>query len=270
MRNQRQQLILNILRNENECRVTDLAERCNVSTVTIRKDVQQLEDQGVLRRYHGKVVLASDLLQSVTLRSSESPEKKRSIARTAVDMLQNYRSVALDSGTTTTAIARELRQRGSQLNPLNIVTNSLPVAQNLVPSYHTISIAGGILLSHSMCTAGPDAMNFLKGFRTDIAFIGATGLRPQDGLATNHRQEGEIKRALIATAHKVVAVLADDKFFADAFYCFAGFEQLDAIITTHGAEDSPALDYLLEKGVEVIFADDHYPLQGRKEDQTES
>jgi len=256
MTNMRRQQILELLAKRKFMRVTELAATFGVSEITIRKDLTAMEEDGLVVRSHGKVALPPNDGIPYRLRNELNNLKKLSIAKVAVDMLSNVRSVALDAGTTTSLIAQLM----VNVHPMSIVTNSLTAANILAASNHSVSVTGGVLLAHSMCMIGPDAEEFLSRVKTDIAVVGCTGVRADGGFCTGIRFEASVKHAVLNTGMKTVAVLDDSKFSVTGMNAFASVDEVDTIITTHGAEELENFRRLQDRGTEVIFADDIYPL----------
>lgn len=258
MVNNRRQSILDMLKKEKYIKTSTLADAFSVSQVTIRKDIAEMEAAGLVVRFHGKIMLSETTTMPYIMRNEMNNAKKLAIAKVAADMVRNVSSITLDAGTTTAMIAQEIF---NLTPPLSVVTNSISIASDLTPSKHTVSLSGGIVLSHSMCVIGPDTEEYLKKLQTEIAFIGCTGVRDDIGLCTGLQLEGCAKRALMGTGKKVVAVFDDSKFTNTGMHMFANFSDLDAIITTHGDVPPVTLERLKELGVDLIYADDLYPVK---------
>ena len=247
----RRQQIVEEIKKQKYTRVSELAGKFDVSQVTIRKDLTALEKQGILVRYHGKVALAELPSVSYLERSEKNMDKKALIASAAASMIKDGDSIALDAGSTVNCIAEVL----SGLSGHNIITNSITAAATLEHSANTVTVVGGQLVGQSHCTVGPDAEEYLSGIKTNIAFIGCSGVRGDTGICTGLRLEGGVKQALMHSAEKVVAVFDDSKFSSGSMYMFGDFSEFDTVITTTPGTDLEALDRLKRLGVEVIFAD---------------
>ena len=248
----RRQQIMEEIKKQKFTKVSDLAIVFDVSQVTIRKYLQELEAEGAIVRYHGKIALAESPAISYNVRSKQNNHKKIAIAKVAADMIRNARTVALDAGTTTTLIAQEI----AKMDKLSIVTNSLMVANTLEHSTSSINIVGGQMVGQSMCTVGPDAEEYLGRIKTELAFVGCTGVRGTQGLCTGLRLEGSIKQAIMRTGERVVAVFDDSKFQTASMYVFSDFSNIDTIITTRPEVRPEAMDRIEELGIQVIYADE--------------
>jgi len=216
-----------------------------------------MEAEGLITRLHGKVMLSDRTTYTYALRSKLHSVKKQAIAKAAMDLIRDVTSITLDAGTTTELIAQELLLSKSQPR-LNIVTNSLGIAQMLSSSAHDLSLAGGIVLGQSACCVGPDTEEYLSQLRTEIAFVGCTCVRPLEGLCTGLRLEASVKQAMIRSSNRVVAVFDDSKWFNSSIHMFCDFSSIDTIITTRSENTPPGLEKLQEMGVEIIYADDRY------------
>src|SRR5262249_12667406 len=159
-----------------------LANRFSVSAVTVRADLAALEAEGALVRSHGGA-LKLDSAQDVPVGVKETQRRaeKARIARAAVQMIEGDQTIILDSGTTTPAIARELRR--APRSPLTVITNAIPIATELagLPGIRVIQL-GGIVREMSLSTVGPQSEQMLQGLRADRAFMGVDGLDEDAGL----------------------------------------------------------------------------------------
>lgn len=223
----------------------------DTSPVTIRKDVAALAQDNLVVKYHGKISLSENCPIPYALRSESNNQKKLAIAKAALPLLEKARSIALDSGTTTSIFANELLT----LPPMNIVTNSLAVANVLLTSEHDVSLTGGQLSGHSKCLIGPDTEEYLSRVKTDYAFISCTGIRDGVGLCTGMRLEASVKKALLKAGIRVVALIDDSKFFTTSMFVFADFSEINILVTNREVENLDCIRRIQDMGVQVIFAD---------------
>ncbi len=252
--NPRIQYILSALMDHNMMTVSELSEKLGVSTVTVRKDVRALAEQNLIVRQHGKVMLPTSGQQNYLpfqMRSMTQSEEKRCIAAAAAAMIEKNDAIILDSGTTTLAIADQLRG----CSPVNLATNSVSIAHLLSESNHMISLAGGQMLNHSMCTAGPDAENFFHSIQAEKAFIGISGVWDDLSLTTGLRPEAATKMAMIQAAKKVIVVAANDKFHRSQMFNFCAADKIDVIITTWPELPPHILQQIERHHIQLIYAD---------------
>ena len=248
---ERQRDIEQMLMTERKVLVDDLSKRFGVSEVTIRKDLTELENRGVLLRTHGGAVLAEkpEMVIPLHRRSAEQIIEKNTIARAAASRIRDGESILLDTGSTTLSVARELRGRN-----LNIVTNSVLIAAELANDEQiNVIVLGGTLRRSSLALMGTLALEQLRNLHVDRAFMGASGFDPKTGFSCQNLIEAETKRAMLKTAHEVVMLVDRSKFEHSAFAPFCGIKEIDCVIT-----DAPlpklAADALHKTNVEVVVA----------------
>ncbi|WP_455502368.1 DeoR/GlpR family DNA-binding transcription regulator [Gemmiger sp.] len=220
--------------------VAELAEEYGVSTMTIRRDLARLEQEGLVTvEYGGAILRQPSLLENDMLQKQTSfPEEKRRIAEAALAFVQDGDSVFVDGGTTACEVARLLPRR----KDLQVMTNSLPAA-NILAACDTIrlTLCPGEYRALSMAFLGQLTDEFLSSFRFDVLFLGVEGV--QDGIFVPNEGDGTTKRKLIGQANTVVC-LADHSKFGQAFhYRIAGLEQVDHLITDSGLPEEQAALY---------------------------
>lgn len=254
---ERQNEILSLLDQENKIYVADLGQKFNVSEVTIRKDLKELEERGLLKRVHGgaekvrheRVAVESTMSELMVLNIAE----KQAIARKALSFVEDGDALLLDASTTTRQLALILVD--SDIKNLTIITPSLEIAHDLCvrDDYQTILIGGIVRPSLGTCM-GPLAINMLKGLHADKAFIGVNGIDPIVGLTTQHILECEVKRTIIESSTRSFVLADSSKFNAVALGVVAPVTSVDYIISN--AKLSPSLKTRIEEcGVEVIVAE---------------
>ncbi|KUJ68419.1 decarboxylase [Streptomyces albus subsp. albus] len=247
--NERLAAITTALRETERLSVAELAELTGASEMTIRRDLEQLAEQGVLERYRGGA-------RSLVLRGEEPPfglriregvAVKRRIAAEVGRLVADGESVVVDSGTTCLEVARVLAGRQITAMPL-----SLHAAQVLTapPATATVLLPGGEARRGELAVTGPLAESSLAALRFDTAVIGCCGLTPADGLTAYDLADAAVKRAAMASARRVIAVAEATKFSRTALAFVAPTEAFDLVITDESA--APAdLDALRAAGVAV-------------------
>jgi DeoR/GlpR family transcriptional regulator of sugar metabolism len=252
MQEQRMQEIFEILQGEKIVKISDLADSFGVSQVTMRKDIAELEDMGLVIKYHGKVSLAKSGPIPYSDRQNENYANKLLIAKRAAELIRGCGSIMLDAGTTTMLIAEQIQS----FDPINIITNSLSVASTLSRSNHNVTILGGILLNKSMCTVGPETQEELAKMEVEKLFIGCTGIRGAIGLTTGVATEAAVKRDMVKIAREVIAVFDDTKFEQVGIEMFAKFTDIDKIITTRPKKRPASLNAIEQLDVQIIYANE--------------
>lgn len=228
--------------------VAELSTELGVSSATIRRDLQLLEDQRMLRRTHGGAV-AEGVLYELPLRykAARRQEEKSRIAAAAARRVADGMVVGFTGGTTTTEVARSLFDR----RRLTIVTNALNIAGELaIRADLKVVVTGGTARPESYELVGPLAEQALDDLNVDIAFVGVDGIDADAGLTTHHEVEAHTNRALIERARRVVVVTDSTKVGRVAFARISSIDRVHELVTDDGAPTIP-LRALVEAGVAV-------------------
>jgi DeoR family transcriptional regulator of aga operon len=223
---ERRRAIVDIISREGRALVKDLSRGFRTSQVTIRKDLEVLHAQGFLYRTHGGALpFREGALADPTLREKEKLYRKEKlrIAAAAARMVQENQVIILDSGTTTTAIARALRH----LQQLTIVTNAVNIAAELAGSQLEVILTGGTLRKNSFSLVGPIAEDTLRRLNADIFFLGVDGFDVNYGLSTPNLLEAKVNRVMVEVARQTVVVCDSSKF---------GRRSLSLIVPTSAAQ----------------------------------
>lgn len=215
--------------------VADLAALTGASEMTIRRDLDHLAAQGLLERYRGgaRTLLLRGEEPPFALRVQEEADAKRRIAAQAAALLSDGESVVLDSGTTCLEVARALEPRRLTVVPLSLhAVNALAAAPRL-----TLLVPGGRPRPGELSFTGPLTEASLAALRFDTAIIGCCGLTSSDGLTAHDLEDAAVKRAAIASAHRVIAVTEAAKLSRTALAFVAPASDLDAVVTDTSAPD---------------------------------
>jgi len=246
---ERQRAILELLRRDGRVLVVDLARQFHTSQVTIRKDLEILHVKGQIHRTHGGALPTRDgALEDPTLREKEKLHRKEKlqIAAAAARMVSEGQVVILDSGTTTTAIARALRN----FQNLTIITNAVNIAAELSGSALEVILTGGSLRMNSFSLVGPLAEETLHKLHADILFLGVDGFDVQYGPSTPNLLEAKVNRAMIEISKVAVAVCASRICWNRSLSLIAPPSSLQHVITDSGVPKAE-LSALKKSGVEV-------------------
>lgn len=247
---ERRQHILTVLRQDGRVLAADLSRHLGVSEDTIRRDLRELAQAGALQRVHGGALPRSPSDPQFAVRERESPAAKAGIARAAAKLVTPHSVVILDAGTTTVQIAHAL----SRDLPATVVTNSPPIAIAL-SDHHRIKVIvlGGELYTLSLAAIGPATIEALASIHADLCFLGVAGIHPDAGTSILAHEEVFVKRAMIASAVRVVAVASGEKLGTLAPFGVAPITSLGAIVTERDVPDSVLAPYR-EREIEVIQA----------------
>lgn len=245
---ERQRKIVSIVEEYGSIEVTDLAGYFDVTTETIRRDLSELQAKRLVKRVHGGAVSWKSFEPLVSKRTDENDEDKRRIASRAVEELPDAGSVLIDAGSTLLRFAEAI-PAGRELH---VVTNSLPTAQAVANSQSNhVSILGGEIRTDTMSVVDAQAVEEVRQLHVDVLFISTDGASI-NGLTTPYSYEASLKRAMIAAARTVVALIDPSKFDHDQMLRFASWDDIDTLIT--GVETSrETLDGIRSLGVEVVL-----------------
>jgi DeoR family transcriptional regulator of aga operon len=208
---ERRREILELLQADGRVLVSDLAGRFRTSLITIRKDLEVLHHQGELERTHGGALpMKTGALKDRSLQEKEGMHRRQKlrIAEAAAHMIRHGQVIILDSGTTTTAIARACRHFKS----LTIVTNATNIAAELADTPVEVILTGGVLRKNSFSLVGPLAEESLRKLSADLLFLGVDGFDVRYGLTTPNLLEARVNRAMAESARRTVVVCDASKF----------------------------------------------------------
>src|ERR1035437_248425 len=208
---ERRNHLLKLILRDGRVLVSEMSDALGISRITIRKDLDYLESKGLVLRTHGGALTPQEsTLQDPTLQEKEQKQlkEKQHIAKAAASLVEDGHCVLLDSGTTTTAIARELRR----FSHLTVITNAVNIATELAGTDFEVILIGGIVRKNSFSLVGPLAEDMLAEMHADILFLGVDGFDLDIGLTTPNLLESRVNRAMVGAASKVVAVCDSTKF----------------------------------------------------------
>ena len=234
----RRDRILEAVAREGYVSLGSLSEEFGVAPVTIHRDLDLLEGEGLLERIHGgarSVIGRRPIQTDFSGRESQMRMQKDSIARRAIEEIPDGATVFLDSSTTVLAMAPYLEAEPGR--GLTVVTNSPALAARLVaPHVHVIVLPGELDQSLRAIT-GRWTVEFLEQLSLNVAFASAAGITDGDGLMTTQRELAEIVKVAFARSQRRIALLDSSKFGVSALLSMAPKEQLDLVITDFGLSD---------------------------------
>jgi len=230
--------------------VGDFSQKLDVSEVTIRKDLAQLEEMGCLIRTRGGAQIAEDIrfLKTIEVRQHEQMEAKQCIARKARELIREGETIYLDAGSTCLLLARELRDSN-----LRVVTNSIDVMVllNDCPEISLISL-GGSYRKEAGSFIGPMAIEALRMLNIETCFLGTTGFSARGVFSSQNLIESQLKQKVLEVSRRRIVLADSAKFGREAFSIFARAGDVDVLVTDK--------DFTHEKdlkafGLEVVTAD---------------
>jgi DeoR/GlpR family transcriptional regulator of sugar metabolism len=232
---QRQELILEQVREHGAVRVSDLAERFGVSDMTVRRDLDVLARRRLVAKVHGGATTIGsgthepDFGEKVDRQRAE----KEAIAAAAAALVEPGTAVGLSAGTTTAALARAL----TDVPDLTIVTNSMAVAEVFrgAGPRRTVILSGGIR-TPSEALVGPVAVAALRSLNLDVVFLGVHGMSAASGFTTPNLMESETDRALVEAGHRLVVVADSTKWGTAGISTIAELAEADVLVTDTGLD----------------------------------
>jgi DeoR family transcriptional regulator of aga operon len=248
---ERRREILALLNRDGRVLVKDLAKHFRISQITIRKDLEFLDSQGVVQRTHGGALpLQAGALLDPSLREKEKLHRKQKvlIAEAAARLVEEGQSVLLDSGTTTTAIARALKDMAQ----LTVITNAINIAAELAGTNVEVILTGGMLRKNSFSLVGPLAERTLRQLSADVLFLGVDGFDTKAGLFTPNLLESEVNRAMVEIARRTIAVCDSSKFGRRSLCNIMPVTAVQEVITDKQIPKSD-LQALKEAGIRVTI-----------------
>jgi DeoR/GlpR family transcriptional regulator of sugar metabolism len=248
----RRMKILEWLQEEGSARVRDLSAAFAVSEATIRQDLERLDADGYITREHGGAYLKSvpQQVQSMSLHHIENMDRKQRIGRAAAELVGDHETIIIDSGTTTTQFAENLRSR----QDLNIITNALNIALMLGANpTNTVHMPAGQFKAPTLSLSGEKSSDFFVGIYAEKLFLATAGISFEAGLTYPAIGDIYVKRAMIKAASKVYLLADSTKIGRTSFSSLGSVDLVDTLITDDGISDADRQG-LEKRGVEVIVA----------------
>jgi len=225
----RRKYILDTLKETGSVRVDQLAETLGVTQMTIRRDLDKLEDDVSVKRTHGGAVLYSHLHdeEAYDEKKEKNKEVKQGIAKIANQMIRENATVLLDAGTTTYELAQLLKYR----KDLIIITGDLTIASILYRSNNDVYFIGGKLERKTGTVMDTDCESFLNYINIDYVFLGTSAVSDDGYLSTTTLSKANLKKRIFKIAHKRVLLVDHTKFGIEAFAKIVPLKAFDAVIT---------------------------------------
>jgi DeoR/GlpR family transcriptional regulator of sugar metabolism len=234
--NQRKDKILELLAEDGSAKVINLAKLFKVTEVTIRQDLEKLEKDGLLVREHGGAFLKNikDQVGSFSLTHQENLDKKELIATKCLEYIESGDSIILDSGSTTTEIAKKLKG----FKNLTVITNSLNIALMLgVEPGIELIVTGGEFKPPTLSLTGQKAADFFKGIYVQKLFLATAGLSLKAGLTYPSISDLVVKKAMIDAAETTFLVADSTKIGKSSFASLGALSLINYVITDFGINE---------------------------------
>ncbi|HLR90039.1 MAG TPA: transcriptional repressor AgaR [Balneolaceae bacterium] len=247
---ERRDSIIQLIRKDGKVRVDNLAEQFDVSSVTIRNDLDFLEKKGILHRTHGGALIRKNVYEDPTLEEKQKlfQKEKQRIGEKAVELINDGDSILLDSGTTAMEIAYRLTDKKN----LTVMTNALNIGLKLGAHENlNVMLTGGLLRKESFSLVGPEAEATIGNYYFDKLFLGVDGLDIKFGLTTPNPMEAQLNRTMVDRAQQVIAIADSSKFGRHSFSYICDVDVISTIITDSNISSRYETE-LLRKNINVI------------------
>jgi DeoR/GlpR family transcriptional regulator of sugar metabolism len=245
---ERRRLILETLRSDGKVLATDMSHRLGVSPDTIRRDLGELAEQGLLTRVHGGALPLAQIPPGFAARRRRHRAAKAGIGRAAVGLARDGQLILIDGGTTALEVARAL----PEALRATVLTHSPPVAVVLAehPAVEVV-LVGGELSKHAVVTVGAAAVEALRAVRADLCFLGVCAVHPEIGVTTMELEERHVKRAMVDVSAEVVALAEAEKIGTAGPYVVSPIDELTHIATETGVPEEVLVPYRT-LGIEIL------------------
>jgi DeoR/GlpR family transcriptional regulator of sugar metabolism len=248
LKEERQQLILEKLGTDKKVTLVDLGQLLNVSYDSVRRDVIELEDKGLLKKVHGGAIAHSYLSMKPSKGLGIVNTEFVTIAKKALKLLENNKIIIMDGGTTNFYIAEQIPKNLE----LTIVTNNPHLATALAehPKIEII-LLGGSFYKRYQITIGSKTIQDLEHIQADLYFMGINSISIENGLAIRHYEESILKQKMMNVSRKTVTCVLEEKINRKENYSVCNFTDLDYLITSLNPSDE-LLSGFKSKGVEIL------------------
>jgi DeoR family transcriptional regulator, aga operon transcriptional repressor len=230
--------------------VKEISKEFDISEVTVRKDLEVLEKRGILSRVHGGAILNQSSVHDIALTEKEHiyPKEKQLIGEKASQLIREGDVILLDSGSTTTQIARNIKFK----KDIKVITNAVNIASELAGSEIEVILTGGFLREKSFSLVGPIAEDTLRHINADKLFLGVDGIHFEFGLTTPNLMEARVNQLMIKKSLEVILVSDSSKFGKRSMSFISDVSSIQQVITDNGIHDDD-LRELEELGVKVFL-----------------
>lgn len=247
----RHEEIMKLINKDRFVRVSYLSKLFDVSEETIRRDLDKLESDGLLKKLHGGAVPIDisniSNIKPIQERSSENIDEKTIIARLALELIDDDDTLILDTGSTIFQFARIIGNK-----KLTAITNDISIAYELSQKNSiNLIMPGGIKRQGSYNLVGTDCEKAIGAFNVNKVFISASGIKLQQGLTSSNNADASVKKAMMKSAAQVICLVDHSKFGKAALLSFASFKDIDILVTDAPVEKSYA-EALLDAGVKIV------------------
>ncbi|MCG8636999.1 MAG: DeoR/GlpR family DNA-binding transcription regulator [Desulfobacterales bacterium] len=248
--NHRQEKIVQLVRETGFATVEEMARVFNVTPQTIRRDINTLDREGKIARYHGGAAPSGSAENvAYTRRQTLLREEKKEIAKAVADLVPDNSSLFINIGTTTEQVARALIRH----HKLKVITNNLNIAAIMGRKEDfQVMVSGGIVRARDNGITGDSAIQFIRQFKADIGIIGISGIDEDGTLLDFDFMEVNVARAIIDNARKVFLVADHSKFRRNAMVKLGNLSEIHTLITDQ-PPPGPVMDLIKQEGINLVI-----------------
>ena len=242
---ERRRSIMQMLQRDGKVLASELSKSFQVSEDTIRRDLRELAEAGMLQRVHGGALPRSPISASFSERQQQATGAKEAMARAALRFIHPGQVIILDGGTTLLHVARQLPRD----QRLTVITHSPPIALALIEPEQAemeVILIGGQMNRHAQVAQGAATVEAYRNIRADLCFLGIRGLHPTIGISTSNLEESYVKRAMMASAAEVVALASAEKLDTAAPYIVGPASMLTRLVTERSAPEETLAPYRVQ------------------------
>ncbi|MGP4038556.1 DeoR/GlpR family DNA-binding transcription regulator [Gracilibacillus sp. D59] len=248
--NQRQHKIYNLLKIEEAVKVNDLSKQFNVAEMTIRRDLEKLEEHGLAKRTFGGAILSANTDITFNSRNALHVKEKKMIGYLAAQYVQNGDSIFIDAGTTTSHFSRYL----SSSLAISLVTNGVNIVSQNQDSNKEKILLGGIYRESTKSLVGPITQSHLGNLYFDKAFLSASGFSVEKGFTNSNSLEVQIKQKVIKQSNEVNLLIDSFKFEKNYLHKICDLHDVHRIFTDKMPPDNQNI-IIQQSGVELVICD---------------
>lgn len=252
-KNERHQRISRILDDLGQVQTDHLMGELDVSRETVRRDLLDMERQGLLERVHGGAVSSRDRDEPpLSIRQGLNVREKIAIAKAAGKLITHHKVVFFDAGSTTLHLAQQL----ASLRNLHVITNSIDAAQSLFGLCNgasRVTLLGGSLTPFGFATSGSRTIREIGRVTADIAFVSPAALDPEKGALSAAEEEADIAAAMLANSRQTVVLANAAKFSARGNFGYCGFSRMDVLVTDAAIRKTAGLEEKIRTAVKTLI-----------------
>lgn len=248
---ERRDAITKIIERDRKVLVSDLAKQFDVSEETIRRDLEKLENEGVVTRTHGGATLSKKKSPEIPYitRDSLNKDLKESIAKKVAEIIPNNATLMVDASST---VFEALNVMKDVKNNLSVITNSIDILFSFLNSELTLVATGGTMRKHSQSMIGSTTEMMLQRYNVDFGVFSCRGLSLENGVMDSNEPESQVKKAMRDRATKVIMLVDSTKFDTESFINVFSLDEIDYLVT----DKKPPrvwIDICEEKGIHLIY-----------------